>query len=347
LLGNPEKKMTTENSAASASESTGTLEEAKSAFETILSGKPLGKQKDPETEDEATASEDDAEPETQETASEDDEADDAEDEGSDDEQETEEDEKDEEKPILTIEIDGKSVELSKSEIQSSYLRQADYTRKTQALAEERRQFSSELDQAKEDRQLYAQLLPAIVQQLQSSLPQPPDPSLIDIDQARFLKEQIIYERKVGDYKAALSEQERLKLEADEDKSREVQAYVQTNALKLPEFIPEWKDQKIKSRDAQKVREYLKTRWGNDSYTDEQINQAYDAKMVTMAYEAMRWRELKNSKPRPDAPLEKSIRTSPPPSKPQTAKTKAFVEAKKRLKQTGSLRDAASVFESLI
>lgn len=337
--------MNTENSAASASDerSTGTLEEAKSAFEAILSGKPLDKQKEPETEDEATASEDDAEPETQETASEDDETDDAEDEGSDDEQEKKEDEKDEEKPILTIEIDGKSVELSKSEIQSSYLRQADYTRKTQALAEERKQFASELSQAKEERQIYAQLLPALVQQMQSSMPQPPDPSLIDLDQARYLKEQAIYERKLGDYQAALSEQARLQQQQQDESAQSIQAYVQMNVQKLPELVSEWKDAKTYERDRPKVRNFL----NEIGFSDQEINQAYDARLVAMAYSAMRWRELKNSKPRPDVPLEKAIKTSPAPAKPQTSKTKAYVDAKKRLKQTGSLRDAASVFESLI
>jgi hypothetical protein len=67
----------------------------------------------------------------------------------------------------------------------------------------------------------------------------------------------------------------------------------------------------------------------------------------MAYDAMRWRELKSSKPRPDTPLEKAIKTSPPPAKPQNSQTRAYVEAKKRLAKSGSVRDAASVFESLI
>lgn len=339
--------MVDENLDVPASESTGTLEEAASAFEAFLSGEDPGKQKKPQPQNAAKASseaeaEDDEEPEDPETASEDDEAEDDGEDGSDDEQEKKEDGEDD-KPLVTIEVDGKAIELTKSEIQSGYLRQADYTRKTQALAEERKQFGSELQQAKEERQIYAQLLPAIVQQLQATMPQMPDPTLIDTDPARYLKERDAYERKLGDLQAAQSEQARMQQQSQEDSAQRIQAFVQMNAQKLPELVPEWREAKNYERDRPKVRSYLQTL----GFSDAEINQAYDARLVAMAYEAMRWRELKSSKPRADAPLEKAIKTSPPPAKPQNSKTRAYVDAKKRLRQTGSIRDAAAVFESLI
>ena len=339
--------MVDENLDVPASESTGTLEEAASAFEAILSGQSPDKQKKPESKEAAKASseaqvEDDEEPEAPETASEEDEAEDDGEEGSDDEQEKKED-GEEEKPLVTIEVDGKAIELTKSEIQSGYLRQADYTRKTQALAEERKQFGSELQQAKEEREIYAQLLPAIVQQLQTTMPTAPDPSLIDTDPARYLKERDAYERKLGDLQAAQSEQARMQQQKQEESAQSIQAFVQMNAQKLPELVPEWREAKNYERDRPKVRNYLQTL----GFSDQEINQAYDARLVAMAYEAMRWRELKSSKPRADAPLEKAIKTSLPPAKPQNSKTRAYVDAKKRLKQTGSIRDAAAVFESLI
>jgi len=341
--------MVDENLADTASESTGSLEEATSAFEAILSGKSLEKQKAPEKKEVAKASseaeevDDDNEPEDPETALEENQSEDEGDEGSDDEQDEKAEIDTDDKPIVTLEIEGKPIEFTKQELKDGILRQADYTRKTQALAEERKQFSTEIEQAIKERQIYAQLLPAITQQLQSSIPQPPDASLIDTDPAQYLKQRDAYERKLGDYQAAQSEMQRVQEMTSVEKQRELQAYVQSNAEKLTDYVPEWKDTKSYERDKPKVRSYLKTR----GFSDEEINQAYDARLVAMAYEAMRWRELKSSKPRPDAPLEKSIKTSPPPARPQTSQTKAYVEAKKRLAKSGSVRDAASVFESLI
>ena len=47
----------------------------------------------------------------------------------------------------TVELPGENEPVSLSEMRDGYLRQADYTRKTQALAAERRQFEEEHDQA--------------------------------------------------------------------------------------------------------------------------------------------------------------------------------------------------------
>ena len=127
--------MNTEDLDDPAGESTGTLEAAASAFEAILAGEQPGTKK-AKKEDEADTSDaeeadDDADPDA-ETASDEDDA-----EGeADDEQEKKEASSDDDKPVVTIELDGKATELTKKEIEASYLRQADYTRKTQEAAEQ-------------------------------------------------------------------------------------------------------------------------------------------------------------------------------------------------------------------
>jgi len=78
-----------------------------------------------------------------------------------------------------------------------------------------------------------------------------------------------------------------------------------------------------------------------------IDKAYDARIISLAYDAMQWRALKSSKPKQSEPLEKALKPNAPAQKPMNTQTKASLEARKRLKQTGSIRDAASVFESLI
>ena len=144
--------MVDEDLADPAGESTGSLEEATSAFEALLSGKSPEKQKEPEKKEIAKASseteevDDDKEPEDPETALEEDQSEDEGEEGSDDEQDEEAKDDTDDKPIVTLEIEGKSIEFTKQELKDGILRQADYTRKTQALAEEKRQFSSEVEQ---------------------------------------------------------------------------------------------------------------------------------------------------------------------------------------------------------
>lgn len=328
--------MADENLAEPTSESTGSISEAASAFEAILSGE-ADKTDKPEEEEAAQD-----ELEASETAD-DAEAEDSEDESSDDEAE---DKADEDKPaetVITLEIDGQEVKFTQDELKSSVLRQADYTRKTQALAEERKQFQSVVEQAQEQEKVYAQLLPVMVQRMQQFLPQPPSADLIDTDPAAYLKQKERYEREMGDLQAAQAEMQRMSQKDTVANEQKLQAYVAQNAQMLPELIPEWKDAKNYERDRQRLRDFLKGR----NFNDQEIDQAYDARIVALAYDAMRWRELKNSKPKQSEPLEKALKPNAPAPKPMNSQTKAQVEARKRLKQTGSIRDAAAVFASLI
>lgn len=55
-------------------------------------------------------------------------------------EEEEEQEEPQEEPKYTVKVDGKDVEVTQEELLRGYMRQADYTQKTQQLAEQRRQF---------------------------------------------------------------------------------------------------------------------------------------------------------------------------------------------------------------
>ena len=332
--------MTTEdNSVGPISESTGSLSEAASAFEAILSGDTAEKIEKPK-EDEDTAED---ELDASETADDAEEAEDGEDDSSNDEEEEKADEAKPEETVITLEIEGQEVKFTKDELKSGILRQADYTRKTQALAEERKQYQSVVDQAAEQEKVYSQLLPVMMQRMQQFMPQPPETSLIDTDPVAYMKQQARYERELGDYQAAQAEMQRIQLKDQSEAEQKQRAYVAQNAQILPELIPEWKDEKTYERDRHRMREFLKSRKFNDA----EIDQAYDARIISLAYDAMRWRELKSSKPKQSEPLEKALKPNAPVQKPMNSQTKELVEARKRLKQTGSVRDAAAVFRSLI
>ena len=158
-----------------------------------------------------------------------------------------------------------------------------------------------------------------------------------------MKQKEAYEREMGDLQAAQAEMQRMSQKSQVEQEQQLQALVAQNAQMLPELIPEWKEAKNYERDRIKLRDYLKSR----NFSDQEIDQAYDARIVALAYDAMRWRELKNSKPKQSEPLEKALKPSAPAPRPMNTQTKATVEARKRLAKTGSIRDAAAVFESLI
>jgi hypothetical protein len=334
-------------------EGSGSVEEAAARFERFLTAEEGDKQKrsrretaEPPPEVEAQAeTEDGSDDEAEETASEvveeapeDDEA-----EKSPDAPDEDAEEQNDADKVYTVKVDGKEMQVPLDELLKGYSRTADYTRKTEALAHERKSFHAEAEQVREERAQYAQLLPALAQQLQASLPQQPDPALRETDPLAYVLEKDKYEEAVGRLNAAFSELQRVQSQQTEEQLKQVQASVAEARRKLPELIPAWKDEKAFERDRPKLREYGKKL----GYSDQELDQAYDPRAVAALWKAMRYDALVASRPRPDVPLEKAIRPTPAVVAPAAKNLRQSQEARKRLAQTGRIEDAAAAFRSLL
>ena len=72
----------------------------------------------------------------------------------------------------TVEVEGE--EITVEELKRGNLRQRDYTRKTQELAEMRKDVEVQFDSVTRERQQYAQLLPALQERIESQVVEEPD-----------------------------------------------------------------------------------------------------------------------------------------------------------------------------
>lgn len=93
------------------------------------------------------------------------------DEDNDDEAETQE-------PVFTVKVDGKTMQVPQSELVNGYQRQADYSRKTAALSEERKSFESdrtnfqtERTAVEQERGYYKSVLPQLIETINKLTPQ--------------------------------------------------------------------------------------------------------------------------------------------------------------------------------
>lgn len=330
---------------------TGTVDEAALAFEKLLSGKPDKQRRQPEAEADAPeadasteveAEAEDEAPETQETPDAD-EAEDGGDEATDAPEEGTEGSDDETK-TFTVKVDGKDVEVPLDELLKGYSRTADYTRKTEALANARKAFEGEAEAVKVERAQYAQILPALAQRLQAQLPQPPDPSLRDTDPLQYVLERQNYEDAVGQVNAAFSELQRVQTVQQAEEAKMLASHLKQASEKLPELVPAWKDQKAYERDRPKLRAYLKDKLG---YSDDEINQAYDHRAVAAAYKAMKYDELLSRSHRPNSPMERVVRPSPAPVQQSTRASQQSKAARQRLAESGKVEDAAAAIRGLL
>lgn len=248
----------------------------------------------------------------------------------------------------TIEVDGTPVPVE--ELKKGYLRQQDYTRKTMALAEERKALEAEVQSVQVERAQYAQLLPVLAQQLQAGFEKEPDwdtlfaqdpIGAVQIERAWRVKQQ---ERQQY-LEAIAAEQMRLQeLELAEQHKR-IERELQEGRRKLLEAIPAWRKPEVAKAEKAKVREYAKKL----GFTDDELKFVTDARAVVGLYKAMKYDELvarRDKVVREPKPQVAPMRPGGKPGKVDL-RGKPVVQAKQRLAKTGSVRDAASAIEFLL
>jgi len=110
-----------------------------------------------------------------------------------DEVEETDDEADDDDPLITITTKAGSEDVKFSELQNGYLREKDYTQKTQALANDRREFEAGKDQANAaNEQLNQQLLDALAT---FAIDQDQEPDWANVDPAQYPKMRAEWENK--------------------------------------------------------------------------------------------------------------------------------------------------------
>lgn len=264
-----------------------------------------------------------------------------------DEQEDESDEDESPEPE-TIDIDGTPVPVE--ELKKGYLRQQDYTRKTMALAEERKALEGEAQSVQVERAQYAQLLPVLAQQLQAGFEKEPDwdtlfaqdpIGAVQIERAWRVKQQQRQE-----YLQAISaEQERLQEQEQVENQRRIARELAENQTKLLEAIPSWRKPEVAKAEKAKVREYAKKL----GFTDDELKFVTDARAVVGLYKAMKYDELAARRDKVVQAPKPQVAPMRPGGKPGKVdlRGKPVVQAKQRLAKTGNVRDAASAIEFLL
>lgn len=111
---------------------------------------------------------------------------------------------------------------------------ADYTRKTQAVAEQRKQVEAAQAQVLERLTQYDQVL----SQFTTRAPVPPDPALRQTDPVAFEEQLAAYVHQKHVHEVATAEQARVRQERDAEAQRQMETYWQEQAQQLAQLAPE-------------------------------------------------------------------------------------------------------------
>jgi hypothetical protein len=284
---------------------------------------------------------------TETAASEEDESgvEDAPDEESPEEQSEEEEEQEEqEQPqTFTVKVDGKEVTVTLDELQKGYSRTQDYTRKTQQIAEVRKQVEQETQAVRAEREQYAQLLGALQAQLQSSEPQVDLERLYHEDPIEWVRQKEIMRERQEKLGAIQSEQQRLFQVSQYEQQRAMEAQLASQQEALLAALPDWKDPKKAKAEKALVIESAKAA----GFTDEDLKNVYDHRLVLLLRKAAMFDQMVSKRQGIKPVVNNGPRTAKPGAAGRVSTTTESTRAKQRLAKTGRIDDAASAIELLL
>jgi len=270
----------------------------------------------------------------------------------DDEDETyEDDDTSQDFDIMAAAVEVNGEEKTVEELKSGYLRQQDYTRKTQALSEEKKAFSEVTAAVLQERAQYAEALPMLAQQIQQSVEQEPDwDTLYDTDPALAAKAERQWrkqlEQKQQQLQAVHAEQQRMQ-QLEQQRAAQMQSrFVEEQRQILPDVIPEWRDAKVAAQEAGEIRDFLLQSGFKEADIDG-MNSAVVVKMARLAMLQARGAnraDKAKAKPKP-AKGSKTMRAGSRGTQPRPKNV--VREAQQRLRQTGRVNDAAAAIKALL
>ena len=243
---------------------------------------------------------------------------------------------------FTVKVSGQELKVTLDELKKGYSRDADYRRKTEELSFEKKQFQSETEQQRQD---YSkrftelnQILAFTQQQLNSEIS--------NVDLNKLYEEDPVEATKV-------ERQIRLKKEKmmdaanklQQEQTRQLNSYVQEQQKILAEKMPEFNDAQKASTTKNNLRNFL----NSYGFKDAEIGQIYDHRIVMLVNDALKYRNVKNVKPlsaaqasKPGKFLSSGVKKDSNDMNFQRRKEKLS-----RLKKTGNVKDAASIFYDII
>ena len=317
-----------------------TVNQAAQSFATMLDsqeGVDTGAEAQPEEEQSESESEEVESAEPQEEAEE-----------TSEEVEGEEEEAEEEAPRdekFIVKVDGKEIEVPKEELIRGYQREADYTRKTQKLAEERKLVESEFQQVRGEREQYAQVLGQLQQKLQEFEPQEPDWNRLEVeDPTEYARQWTSHQRRQQQKFAVQAEQARLQQLYQVESQKQIQNVLAQETAVLKEKIPEWNSPEKAKAEGRALLEYGQ----NLGFTEQELNSISDSRALLALHKAWKYDQMMSKRPEFQAKIKKAPKmVSSGSAGSVSSKSSDINNAKKRLAQTGSVRDAASLFEKFI
>lgn len=292
----------------------------------------------------APAEDDEGDDELDELEDEGDEGDDEdgdEDDADEDESKAKKADEEDDSDVYEVTVDGERAEVTLKEALNGYVRQETFHRRLNWLNDVKQEVHKEAIAVMEDRKTYADKLSALQKQLDLLVPQEPnwaeeykkDPVAAEVLQKQFASYKTQRE-------AIDAEEKRVRDEQAKSDEKAMADYANAENAKILRNNPSWKDEKVMQRDVQSMAETAR----KAGFTEEEIANTKDSRMVQILLKAAKYDRLTANKPKP---IRKGKTPVQPGAGSKRTAPKGLAQAQRALQRSGSVDDAANVFTQII
>ena len=253
----------------------------------------------------------------------------------------------EELNTYTVKVDGKDVEVTQEELLAGYSRQADYTRKSQVLSEQRQKADLELAATQQERQRYLSQLEQFNTQADSKineLAKTDWTQLKEEDPTEYMLKRDQYRELQDNKRMVEEEQKNLQLKSQQENQAKWQEELGRQQEIMVQRLPEWTD----PDKGPKLKQNIKSFAVKKGFTEQEVSSLIDARSVDVLHKAMLYENLLAAKisGKKTKVVPKVTRPGSPASKGEISGDKVKAQ-RARLKRSGHLNDASSLIESLM
>lgn len=191
--------------------------------------------------------------------------------------------------------EGKTETLTLGELKKGYLRESDYTRKTQALSAEKTQTKQFRDEVSVERDMLKNSIETTMRFVQTLMPKEPTPqeweSLRMADPTQYVSQREAWRS----FKEQLQSVEGAHRQTTEGQKAEQRRALTELAVaekqKLHDAIPEWKDKRVKDADVKAIMETVKAL----GFSEDDVHNTVDHRLLLLAHKATLYDRLMNAR----------------------------------------------------
>ena len=247
-----------------------------------------------------------------------------------------------EESTYKVKVAGQEYDVTLDELRNGYSRDADYRRKTEELSYDKKIFAAESEKQRQDYSTKLneanQMLSVAQQQLNAEINSSDLEKLYEEDPTEAARIEHRLKRKQEQLNQAM---QKTQLE----QKQQLRSYIDDQKKKLVMKMPEFNDKSKASHLATSMKDLM----NGYGFNDNEISQVYDHRVVMLVNDALKYRNLQKAKPNLAKKITKpgKVFSSGVKQSKSDIGLKARKEKLSRLKKSGSVNDAASIFLDMI